>query len=151
MKRPTDTRQLISEDPTSALSTGALWKIKDPSLVLEQLELQLEAAENDRDGGMGVLMTILSNEIHQQRLQDLIKHSFLGSFQAAKLQFIGQKKATDTSECKEGGSPPYETKRPTRKCTLSNPGLFKHGEKERKLIVEVALGALGSKLIAFDS
>lgn len=46
MKRPTDTRQLISEDPTSALSTGALWKIKDPSLVLEQLEVRICFGDN---------------------------------------------------------------------------------------------------------
>ncbi|KAI5084182.1 hypothetical protein GOP47_0000351 [Adiantum capillus-veneris] len=89
MKRPADTRQLISDDPLSAISTGALWKIKDPSLVLAHLEFQFEAAEHNADGGRRVLMSLLLDEIYQHRQQDLIRQSFLGSFAAVKRQFIG--------------------------------------------------------------
>lgn len=93
LKRPIDTRQLISEDPATALSTAALWKIKNPSLALEQLELHLEASESDSDGGRHKMVVFLNNEMHQQRQQDLIKQAFLGSFAAARMEFVQRRKA----------------------------------------------------------
>lgn len=93
IKKPTDTRQLLAEDPTSAISTGSLWKIRDPSIALEQLERELEASERDHDGGRNKLIMLLDSEIQQQQQQNLMRRSFLCSLAAAKLHFLQQREA----------------------------------------------------------
>lgn len=97
LKKPADMTQLFSEDLTSAISTGSLWKIRDPSMALAQIERELEASESDHDGGKNKLIMLLDSEIQQQQEQNLIRRSFLCSLAAAKLHFLQQRDAFTVS------------------------------------------------------
>lgn len=91
VKRPANTKQLFSEDWTSAISTGSLWKRSDPSGALAELERELEASGRDHDGGKKKLILLLDSEIQQQQQQNLIRRSFLCSLAAANFQFLKQR------------------------------------------------------------
>ncbi|MCO5548673.1 hypothetical protein L7F22_002132 [Adiantum nelumboides] len=123
MKRPLDTRQLLTEEPVPAINTGALWKVKDPSLVLAHLEVQFEAAERNIDGGRRVLLNLLLDEIEQHRQQDLIKQSFLGSFAAIKCQFLGYWPASSEDR---------EIVKQVNKRPLPKPSMLNFGGKIRR-------------------
>ncbi|KAI5060426.1 hypothetical protein GOP47_0024846 [Adiantum capillus-veneris] len=93
IKRPAESKQLFSEDLTSAIASGSLWKIKDPSVALAQLEIELEASERDHDGGKTKLIMLLDSEVQQQQHQNLMQRSFLCSLATAKLQLLQQREA----------------------------------------------------------
>lgn len=93
IKKPAETKQPFSEDLTSAIATGSLWKIKDPSVALAQLEIELEASERDHDGGKTTLIMLLDSEIQQQQQQNMMRRTFLCSLAAAKLQLLQQREA----------------------------------------------------------
>ncbi|MCO5563988.1 hypothetical protein L7F22_017643 [Adiantum nelumboides] len=93
IEKPVESKQFLTEDLTSAIASGSLWKIKDPSVALAQLERELEASERDLDGGKTKLIMLLDSEIQQQQHQNLMRRSFLCSLAAAKLTLVQQREA----------------------------------------------------------
>ncbi|MCO5563328.1 hypothetical protein L7F22_016969 [Adiantum nelumboides] len=93
IEKPVESKQLFTEDLSSAIASGSLWKIKDPSVALAQLERELEASERDLDGGKTKLIMLLDSEIQQQQHQNLLRRSFLCSLAAAKLTLVQQREA----------------------------------------------------------
>ncbi|KAH7445411.1 hypothetical protein KP509_01G007600 [Ceratopteris richardii] len=91
MNMPADSSQAVSEDLTSAIATGSLWKIRDPSNALAQIERELESSERDVDGGRNKLIFLLTSEIQQQQQQNLMQRSLLCSLATAKLQLLQQR------------------------------------------------------------
>ena len=104
-------KQSLSDNPIAALTNGSLWKIKDPSIALELLEVktclffqllsichtlngfhsqqrELAASERDQDGGRNKLVMLLDSEIREQKKQNDFKRSVLHSIATQKHQLL---------------------------------------------------------------
>lgn len=97
VRKPTDARQVTAEDAPSFISTGSLWKIRDPAAALAHIECELEASEKDHDGGRQKLEWLLQREVEQQQQENLIRRSFLCSYATAKLHLLQQQREATTS------------------------------------------------------